>query len=201
MKNWNYLDIPNWEMLRDQLIEFKKVTPKSDEISECWQCYVLETLKKELPDVVEAFASIGLTPRQMIFFDNHPNDLNDRNYKGKNAVFVHIDAMDDETGEDTKFEPTNAINIPLVNCENSHTLFYEVNVPEGRHPDDIYIVYEDFYGCGGLDLDIVKEIDRFTLNKPAILRINVPHGVYNPTNQIREAATFRFYEDTDHLLK
>lgn len=200
MKNWNYLDIPNWEMLRDQIVEFKKVAPRPEEISECWQCYFLETLKKELPDVVEAFASLGLTPRQMILFDNAPNDINDKNHKTKNAIFVHIDAKDDEMPE-TDFDPTNAINIPLVNCENSHTLFFEITPNNSRHPEDIYVVYDEFYKCGGLYLDIVKEIDRFTLYKPAILRVNIPHGVYNPTNQLREVATFRFYEDTDHLLK
>lgn len=200
MKNWNYIDIPNWEILRDQIIEFKKVFPKSEELSECWQCYFYDTLKQELPDLVAAFASLGLTPRQMILFDNAPNDLEDKNHKTKNAVFVHIDARDDERDE-TDFDPTNAINIPLMNCESSHTLFFEIDLPEGRHPDDIHVYYPEYYQCGGMDLNIVKEVDRFTLDKPAVLRVNVPHGVYNPTDQVREVATFRFYEDTDHLLK
>jgi len=199
MKNWNYLDIPNWEMLRDQIIEFKKVAPKSEELSECWQCYFLETLKKELPDVVDAFKILGLTPRQMILFDNAPNSLEDNDHKTSNAVFVHIDARDDECPE-TDFDPTNAINIPLKNCEESETLYFEFNLPRGRHPEDVYVYYPEFYQCGGMDLNIVKEIDRFTLDKPAIIRVNIPHGVYNPTDYIREVATFRFYEDTDHLL-
>jgi hypothetical protein len=200
MKYWNYIDIPNWEKLRNQIIEFKKVFPKSEELSECWQCYFYDTLKKELPDLVAAFATLGLTPRQMILFDNAPNDLEDKNHKTKNAVFVHIDARDDERDE-TDFDPTNAINIPLMNCESSHTLFFEIDLPEGRHPDDIHVYYPEYYQCGGMDLNIVKEVDRFTLDKPAVLRVNVPHGVYNPTAQVREVATFRFYEDTDHLLK
>lgn len=200
MKYWKYINIPNWEKLRDQIIEFKKIALKSEELSECWQCYFYDTLKKELPELVDAFATLGLTPRQMILFDNAPNDLNDKNHKTKNAVFVHIDARDDERDE-TDFDPTNAINIPLINCENSYTLFFEIDLPNGRHPDDIHVYYPEYYQCGGMDLTLIKEVDRFTLNKPAILRVNVPHGVFNPTNQIREVATFRFYEDTDHLLK
>jgi hypothetical protein len=200
MKYWNYVDIPDWEKLRNQIVEFKKVYPKSEELSECWQCYFYDTLKKELPDLVAAFATLGLTPRQMILFDNAPNDLEDKNHKTKNAVFVHIDARDDERDE-TDFDPTNAINIPLMNCESSHTLFFEIDLPEGRHPDDIHVYYPEYYQCGGMDLNIVKEVDRFTLDKPAVLRVNVPHGVYNPTDQVREVATFRFYEDTDHLLE
>lgn len=199
MKNWNYVDIPEWEKIRDQIIEFKKNAPKLEELS-CWQCYFYDTLKKELPDLVDAFATLGLTPRQMILFDIAPNDINDKNHETKNAVFVHIDGKDDERHE-TDFDPTNAINIPLVNCENSYTIFFEIDLPEGRHPEDIYVYYPEHYQCGGMDLTIIREIDRFTLNKPAALRVNIPHGVYNPTNQMRQVATFRFYEDTDHLLK
>lgn len=200
MKYYNYIDLPDWEKLRDQIIDFKRVAEKSEPESLCWQCYFLDTLKKELPDVVDAFSTLGLTPRQMILFDSAPNEYDEKNPKSGKAVFVHVDARDDERDE-TDFDPTNAINIPLVNCENSKTLFYEIDLKDGRHPDDIYVYYEDFYMCGGLDHSIIKEVDSFTLDKPAILRVNVPHGVLNPTDKLREVATFRFYEDTDHLLK
>lgn len=200
MKNWNYIDLPNWKVLRDQIVKFKKIAPKSEELSECWQCYFLDTMKRDLPEVVSAFATLGLTPRQMILFDNAPNEIEDKNHETKNAVFVHVDSRDDEMPE-TDFDPTNAINIPLANCENSYTLFFEIIIPDNRHPDDIYVYYPEYYQCGGIDLNIVKEIDRYTLDRPAILRVNIPHGVYNPTKQIREVATFRFYEDTEHLLK
>ena len=110
------------------------------------------------------------------------------------------DARDDER-EETDFDPTNAINIPLINCENSKTLFYDIQLKDGKQEDDIYVYYDDFYMCGGLDHSLITEVDSFTLDKPAILRVNVPHGVLNPTDKLREVATFRFYEDTDHLLK
>lgn len=197
MKNYNYIDIPNWKTLRDQIIEFKKVAEKSEPESLCWQCYFLDTLKKELPDVVDAFAKLGLTPRQMILFDNAPNNINEKDHKSGKAVFVHIDARDDER-EETDFDPTNAINIPLVNCAESETLFYELLIDD---EGEMYRYYEDFYMCGGLNHKMIKEVDRFKLDKPAILRVNIPHGVYNPTNEIREVATFRCYENTDHLLK
>lgn len=196
MKYYNYIEIPNWEILRDQIIEFKKTAEKSEPESLCWQCYFYDTLKKELPDVVAAFAKLGLTPRQMILFDNAPNDDKETDHTTGKAVFVHIDARDDERDE-TDFDPTNAINIPLVNCEKSETIYYELLT---NNEEDMYRYYKDFYMCGGLNHKMIKEVDRFKLDKPAIIRVNIPHGVYNPTNQIREVATFRFYEDTDKFL-
>jgi hypothetical protein len=80
-------------------------------------------------------------------------------------------------------------------------LFYDIQLKDGKQEDDIYVYYDDFYMCGGLDHSLITEVDSFTLDKPAILRVNVPHGVLNPTDKLREVATFRFYEDTDHLLK
>jgi hypothetical protein len=93
----------------------------------------------------------------------------------------------------TGFETTNAINIPLLNCAGSATLFYKLLK---KDPD----IYYAATNCGGHAKSSVEEVFRFELDRPAVLRINVPHAVYNPHDEPRVVATFRFYESTDHLL-
>lgn len=205
-----YIDIPNWEQIRDDLIAFR-----NKRISEGvydredgkglygWWCHFEDEVEKELPLLLEAFDNMGLKMRQLILFVNTTNSLDVTDHNNPEAIFIHQDSEDSDEAEgfkqpkeiewSTTFNPTTAINIPLEYCEGSSTLFYERinNLPE---------VYYPKYDCGGLDHNSVKEVFRFELNKPAVLKINVPHGVHNPHKEDRVVATFRFYNSIDHLL-
>lgn len=198
MKYANYIDIPNWKSLRDQIIKFRERQPHKDEL---WWCYFPEQLKKEIPELVNAFESMGLDMCQMILFTNLNNDINVKDSLDPKAVFIHTDREDDpEARFDygipvlTDFQTTNAINIPLLNCEGSQTLFYKL---KNDNPDVFYTVI----GCGGHAHQDVEEVFRFELDKPAVLRINVPHGVWNPNAEPRVVATFRFNNSIEHLFE
>lgn len=198
MKYAKYIDLKNWQSLREQIIAFqKKHTPKKA----LWWCHFEDELKAEIPELVDTFADMGLTIKQMIIFTNLKNDLDQQDVNNPEAVFIHTDREDDPDSRFdqvpvlTDFPPTNAINIPLENCEGSLTLFYKLIDPS---QDDVFY---PTYNCGGHAPSNVQEAFRFELDRPAVLRINVPHAVHNPHEEPRTVATFRFNEDIEYLLK
>jgi hypothetical protein len=192
-----YIDIPQWEDLRDQLIDFKNMYTPVDAL---WWCHFEEEVKEQIPDLIATFESMGLRLHQLIFFTNLKNDVSMSDHRDPTSMFIHTDRQDDPDSKFddvpvlTDFPPTNAINIPMEQCDGSLTLFYELvdNTAED--------VYYPTYNCGGHDHANVKEVFRFELNSPAVLRINVPHAVHNPHNEPRVVATFRFYNDIEYLL-
>ena len=207
MNYYNYVDVADWKRLQTQLIEHKNKnlwSTKEDldnDPKKKWYCYFSEQIKEELPDVYNTFESMGLHVRQLIYFTNMQNDLSIKDNMDERSVFIHTDAEDvlDARYENnipmlTDFQPMNALNIPLENCDGSLTLFYKTI---NSNPD----VYYPLYDCGGHGHNDVKEVARFELSKPAVLRINVPHAVHNPHGEPRSVATFRFYEDLEDYLK
>ena len=206
MKYYQYVDIPEWKHLQVELIEYRNknlFSTKNDldlDPDKKWYCYFADTVKKDLPNVYLTFEKMNLHVKQMIFFTNMQNDLSITDSLDPRSVFIHTDSEDNtdaryETNVPllTDFQPTNALNIPLENCEGSLTLFYKTI---NNNPD----VYYPLYNCGGHAHYDVVEVERFELNRPAVLRINVPHAVHNPHSEPRSVATFRFYEDLENLL-
>lgn len=206
MKYYNYIDIPNWRILQQQLIThchqylFKSKEDLDLNPDLKWWCYFPDQVKRELPEVYETFQNMGLHLRQMIYFTNMQNDLEIKDSNDPRSIFIHTDSEDNldaryETNIPllTDFSPNNAINIPLENCDGSLTLFYKT---VNNNSD----VFYPLYNCGGHNHNDVEEQDRFELNKPAVLRINVPHGVHNPHLEPRSVATFRFYETLEEYL-
>lgn len=206
MKYAEYIDLPDWQHYRDLMIDFRKKDLAEnkdwpDSGRHIWWCYFPDEVEKNVPGLIEAFASMGLTMKQMIFFNNVPNDIEIKDHNDPRSLFIHTDAEDLKSSQYdghretvTDFAPTQALNIPMENCEGSETLFYELlNDNPG-----VYFVNP---GCGGHAHQDVKEVFRFELNRPAVLRIDVPHAVYNPHQEDRVVATFRFEESLEKFLK
>lgn len=206
MKYYNYIDIPNWKILQKQLIEHchKNLFRTKEDIDKDpdlkWWCYFPEQIKKDLPDVFYTFKRMGLSIKQMIYFTNMQNDILITDSSDPKSLFIHTDHEDNlDARYDTNvplltnFQPTNALNIPLENCEGSSTLFY-------RRLNNNGDVFYPMYNCGGHACTDVEEVERFELYKPAVLRINVPHAVYNPHHKLRSVATFRFNESLETYL-
>jgi hypothetical protein len=199
MKYAKYLDIPDWKKLQSQLIDFREQHSNKEAM---WWSHGGDDVEKYLPDLYNAFKSMGLTARQMIFFTNLNNDIEINDPLDPRAVFIHTDKIDNPKARYdyampvfTDFEPTNAINIPMLNCDGSTTLFYELI---DKDQEDVYYTV---IGCGGIAKTNTKEVYRFELNQPSVIRINIPHAVWNPNAGPRVVATFRFVESTDHLLE
>jgi hypothetical protein len=206
MKYAEYINFPNWKKFKDKIIEFRNNDLNTNQDWEetgrnIWWCYFPEEVEKNIPGLIDAFANMGLTMKQMILFNNLPNDINVKDHNDPKSLFIHTDAQDDpesphdgHKGVVTDFSPVHALNIPLINCEGSMTLFYErINNNPG-----VYFVNP---GCGGDAHQDVKEVARFELHSPAVLRINVPHAVWNPHSEDRVVATFRFDESLEKFLQ
>lgn len=203
MKYYNYIDVPNWKNLQQQLIDhknknlFRTIDDLEKDVNKKWHCYFPDQIKEELPEVFNTFKSMNLNIRQMIYFTNIQNDLSTKDNMDRKCMFIHTDREDDLSAKYetdipllTDFKPGNALNIPMENCEGSLTLFYKTDNGNVN-------VFYPWYNCGGHDHDTVHEVDRFELFQPAVLRINVPHAVHNPHIEPRSVATFRFYEDLE----
>jgi len=199
MQYYKFIDVPNWKNLQGQIIEFKnKFTPPPPKT--IWWCHFEDEVRREIPELLDSFESMGLKMKQMIIFTNLYNDITVTDNKDPMSIFVHTDREDDaESKYDkvpvlTDFVPIIALNIPLEHCEESTTLFYKL---KDETEDDVYY---PTYNCGGHSHSNVIEIERFTLTQPAVLRVDVPHGVYNPVKLPRTVATFRFENNLEYLF-
>jgi len=198
-----FIDIPNWKQIQVKLIDFKKRNfPTNGWV---WYCYFEDQVRSEIPELIDIFESMNLKMKQMILFDNLYNDLSVTDHNHPLSIFIHTDSEDkeDTVGEQqpaevefsTNFSPDYAINIPMENCEGSLTLWYEFVRDTDQH------CYYPHYDCGGHKHDAVKEVHRFELTAPAVLKIGSPHGVHNPHKERRSVATFRFHNDISFLIK
>lgn len=83
-----------------------------------------------------------------------------------------------------------SLNMPVLNCPGTSTVFYEGNAePEYIPLNNGKIGYNKFLP------ENCTEIERFTLDRPAILRVDVPHNVVNPNDTLRIALAFRIADE------
>ncbi len=201
MKYAQFLNLPEWENLQKELIDFRYKYSYPDQL---WWCHFEDEVKEKIPNLYNTFEKMGLKMRQLIFFDNLNNSIEVTDPTDSKCLFIHTDSTDStdsvgtEQPEDieysTDFQPSWAINIPLEHYANSKTIWYEVI---DKNQDEV--LYTS-YDCGGHDPKNCKEVFRFELTQPALLAIDKPHAVYNPNKETRSVATFRFYNDLDYLI-
>jgi hypothetical protein len=82
-----------------------------------------------------------------------------------------------------------ALQIPLVNCENSITAIWRNNDNIPLWPRDVVYFQEE--RC--------TKIGEFRLTSPTLFRVDLPHNVTNPTDSFRKAISLRFKKDPWHL--
>ena len=184
----NFIDIPNLKKHQEDLIKFRNTQSKLDTL---WWCHFQDEVEQHLPDLAKMFKEThNLTIRQLIYFCIPHNEEGITDVNDPKSVFIHIDGKDEDW---TLFDPTYAINIPLEHCDGTYTMFYE-KINDETDP------YYPLFTCGGVSHSSVKEMFRFELSKPAVLRINVPHGVLNPHKELRVVATLRFNESLEKFM-
>jgi len=99
------------------------------------------------------------------------------------------------TGIHTDINPSElALNIPLENCDDSITSFWETFKPlEIREtPNKLFYNYYDPNHC--------RKIAEFKLTKPVIFNSVIAHNVSNPTDKWRRAISLRFKTAPWHLI-
>jgi hypothetical protein len=88
-----------------------------------------------------------------------------------------------------------ALQIPLINCENSITEFWHSD-----YPVEPTLLYSDKHEYQYIPREYCKKIDEFQLTKPLIFRTDIPHSVTNNSLSVRKAISLRFYTDPWHLI-
>jgi hypothetical protein len=91
------------------------------------------------------------------------------------------------------YDTTYALNIPLLNCEDSYTLFYKVKdgqVPVSKAVEQTHNLPYTFYRP-----DQVEVIDKMYLHKAALFNVNVPHKPVTETDSVRLILSVRFFKE------
>lgn len=200
-----YFEFENWLYVKERLIDYFQ----RSNIEDIWYPISLAEMEKDIPDIVELLKKSGAIPLQLIFIQfPGPTDLTSTDPDSSKTVYIHIDHPDEDenasveiTRAPTDFIPKYVLNIPLINCESSLTLFYDLkdkNKKElpwggwGSEPKES--------GVTLVDHSNVTLVDSIVLDKPAILKIDVPHAVHNPTDNLRIVASIRISERSTALL-
>jgi hypothetical protein len=89
-----------------------------------------------------------------------------------------------------------ALNIPILNCNDAYTSFYEPLPGEQGIVPGVEQHAQSNVGAdaGGYTLwqsHQVKEIDRMYLTQPMLFNMATIHGIHNPTNQPRVSISIR----------
>jgi hypothetical protein len=88
-----------------------------------------------------------------------------------------------------------AINIPLLNCDNAITEFWDTD-------EDRNLIQYTSSGSPyiGFNHSRCKKIDEFKLTQPVVFRTDIPHSVNNYSNDARLAISLRLVNDPWDLV-
>jgi len=127
------------------------------------------------PEALKAFSKLGLTPMMVAVYYTVKDEESP----------IHIDYP----------TPDCRINIPLINCDSSATVFYEAPLTTKEQQNNGL----NFYLC---DADAAVEVARVTIRKATVIRVNKPHKVHMfKKGAPRMCLTVRFVQDPKFLLE
>jgi hypothetical protein len=172
------VDVPNLEKIQHQVYE---ILPD-------W-CKNLSTYKPLSWDKLKQISEFNEVINMFASWDQVA-EISAITLEPKSAMPIHVDT-------NWPSRTAYSLNLPLVNCLSTDSIFYEplpdtkpipTFTAHGGHP---YWLYKT---------DQVKEIKRWKLSKAAIFNTLVPHGAENNTYLPRIVLSVRFNKDVD-LLK
>jgi hypothetical protein len=101
---------------------------------------------------------------------------------------IHVDSEDWQTR-------CYALNIPLINCEHSHTVWYDVK----DYDLDAYggddQTNKGYKSARGFNPETSTEIDRLATIIPAWINVSVPHRAENANSDLRLLISTRFWPE------
>jgi hypothetical protein len=102
---------------------------------------------------------------------------------GADKCTAHVDCAD-------WTERSFALNIPIQNCHNSYTIWYDVEISEGIENYGLASRYPG--SLGFLEKDIKGEIGRLPSTQPAFINVGLPHRPMTFHNEPRLSISTRF---------
>ena len=162
---WQYIDIKD-TLIENLKDEYFKVLPNNNHFFQ------------QLSINVKHF--LGLEIQRAVLIQVAPNGI------GR----IHTDYRFDKN-----FGDQLALNIPLVNCQNSVTELWKSDyVPKTQYTDNGQ-PYNSY------DQSRCVKLTEFKLIKPVLFRTDIPHSVSNSSNKVRQSISLRFKKDPWHLVK
>ena len=176
-KYYHYVDLPNWQQVSADILAW--ITNNTDyTTNKAIRGYVSpdkDRIFAELPQIQTMFDSINSKVYNMAFIFRNNHIYTEPHYDG-----VKCSAR---------------INLPILNCENTHTIFYELK--EGAVMQSIH----DIRGNRQLNVKFADcyKVDQVELNKPLVLCINELHGIFVPAENALPRISVTFYVDPDPI--
>ena len=94
-----------------------------------------------------------------------------------------------------------SLNMPIINCKDSYTVFYEAKDPGPSGPLPSWIVDAASYKVGGsFREEDCREIGRHNVEHPAWINVTVPHRAVNDNADMRLIISTRFYPEVHDLF-
>ena len=170
------IDIDFYNEIVEKSIEYVLTQPfLTDKKQNSFFKLDLQSYFKHCPEALVSFTNLGLTPTMV-------------------AVYYTVEDSDSPIHIDYPV-PDSRINIPLLNCDSSATVFYESPVTQRVAQENGL----NLYLC---DPATAVEVARITIKKATVIRVNKPHKVHMFKEGIpRICLTVRFEQDPKFLLE
>tara|TARA_B110000503_G_C6919340_1_gene318036 strand:+ start:104 stop:613 length:510 start_codon:yes stop_codon:yes gene_type:complete len=161
---WQYLDI-NDDLIEDLKYHYMKSLPNNEHFFQSLNIGIIEFM--------------GMEIKKSVLIQVEPYAI------GR----IHTDYRFDKN-----FGDVLALNIPLINCQDSITQMWKSDYTPPTQYTDNGQPY-NFY-----DKSRCQKITEFQLTKPVLFRTDIPHSVNNSSNKKRQAISLRFKIDPWHLI-
>lgn len=169
-KYWARVYIPGWDASVEAINQafFHTLSP-----SVSWNYLPMSRFFEVADKTVSAFAAAGFTIESASIVQ----------IKGRGLI--HVDDVSDIEAR---------INIPLLNCDQSFTTFYETT-------DKTPVTYQTHVKFYVPDETKCRMVDAVVLSQPTVLRVSEPHRVICRTTAPRCSLTLRVSPDPVYLLQ
>jgi hypothetical protein len=184
---WLYkpVDVPNVDQIKQECMSiFHKHYPDVFGDRGCTFTYVdHDILREEAPGYIAYLKELGLYDQwaKSAFVGT----MGENRYRD---TPIHIDSDDWQTR-------CYALNIPLINCENSHTVWYDVKETD----DNIYSGDDQsekgYRSTRGFKSESSTEIGRMSANNSAWINVSIPHRPETNNRNLRLIISTRFWPE------
>lgn len=172
-KLYRYIDIPNLNVIVEELKQFYDVGTLNCKKAESWS-FNYNAVKKKTPVLDEFLKRSRVSVELLKYYSVPPNDM----------LGYHVDGPIDIPGRCPPF----SFNIPLLNCDNTYTHWFDCPVDNLKQlttkNQNGLLVQEGFLGNALFPVDKTQlvEIGKAEVNRPIIIKTNLVHCATNPNS-------------------
>lgn len=181
MKDWCYIDIPDWQLVQPALQKF--VTESVKNSSEIYNYIDLARFRHNCPEITTLIESyFDSQIERIVVFKMTQESMQRLGHK-----FIHIDSG----------LKTARLNWPILNPNSIVTKYFKIVDPEycpSRH--FINPPFKDYIDI--CDPAVCEEISSVYVNQPTVFNVKTPHGMFQSGNDWpRIIASFNFVDDSN----